>query len=224
MKTLAPSPELNSLSAELAEIVEKLTTRIKAGESVEDLLGEYPAHAEELHQLLPAMKLLADFSESPESVLDSPSTLAEPLGDFRIIRQVGRGGMGVVYEAEQLSLNRRVALKVLPFAATMDPKHLQRFHNEAKAAASLHHEHIVPVYAVGCETRRPLTTRCNSSTATRWPGFVAGRASSRQADVSSIDSHVGLRPRRSPETAPIAALSTEQDAPATGPSTAGPPS
>ena len=59
--------------------------------------------------------------------------------------------MGVVYEAEQLSLRRRVALKVLPFAATMDPKQLQRFRNEAQAAASLHHEHIVPVHAVGCE-------------------------------------------------------------------------
>ena len=73
------------------------------------------------------------------------------LGDFRIIRQVGHGGMGVVYEAEQISLGRRVALKVLPFAATMHSKQLQRFHNEARAAASLHHEHIVPVYAVGCE-------------------------------------------------------------------------
>jgi WD40 repeat protein/serine/threonine protein kinase len=73
------------------------------------------------------------------------------LGDFRIVREVGRGGMGVVYEAEQISLRRRVALKVLPFAATMDPRHLQRFHNEARAAACLHHPLIVPVYAVGCE-------------------------------------------------------------------------
>jgi serine/threonine protein kinase len=59
--------------------------------------------------------------------------------------------MGVVYEAEQVSLGRRVALKVLPFAAAMDSRHLQRFHNEARAAAGLHHGHIVPVYGVGCE-------------------------------------------------------------------------
>jgi WD40 repeat protein len=59
--------------------------------------------------------------------------------------------MGVVYEAEQLSLGRRVALKVLPFAATMDPRQLQRFHNEARAAAGLHHTNIVPVFGVGSE-------------------------------------------------------------------------
>jgi WD40 repeat protein/serine/threonine protein kinase len=74
-----------------------------------------------------------------------------PLGDYRIVREVGRGGMGVVYEAEQLSLGRRVALKVLPFAAALDPRHLQRFKNEAQAAAHLHHTNIVPVHAVGCE-------------------------------------------------------------------------
>jgi serine/threonine protein kinase/Flp pilus assembly protein TadD len=74
-----------------------------------------------------------------------------PLGDFRILREIGRGGMGVVYEAEQLSLGRRVALKVLPFAATLDPKQMQRFKNEAQAAAGLHHTNIVPVYFVGCE-------------------------------------------------------------------------
>lgn len=73
------------------------------------------------------------------------------LGDFRILREVGKGGMGIVYEAEQLSLRRRVALKVLPFAATIDPRRLQRFHNEAQAAACLHHTNIVPVFFVGSE-------------------------------------------------------------------------
>lgn len=75
----------------------------------------------------------------------------ELLGDFKLVRELGRGGMAVVYEAEQVSLGRRVALKVLPFAAVLDPKQLQRFKNEALSAAHLHHPHIVPVYAVGCE-------------------------------------------------------------------------
>jgi len=76
---------------------------------------------------------------------------ANPLGDFQIIRELARGGMGIVYEAVQLSLGRRVALKVLPFAATLDSRQLQRFKTEAQAAALLHHPNIVPVFAVGCE-------------------------------------------------------------------------
>ncbi len=94
----------------------------------------------------------------PESALDSfgqptrPEVQPEgPLGDYRLVREIGRGGMGVVYEAVQISLGRRVALKVLPFAATLDAKQLQRFKNEAQAAAHLHHQNIVPVYGVGCE-------------------------------------------------------------------------
>src|SRR6202030_2548216 len=79
------------------------------------------------------------------------SSAGVPLGDFRIVREIGRGGMGVVYEAVQISLGRRVALKVLPFAAAMDPKQLPRFKYEAKAAAHLHHTNIVPVFGVGSE-------------------------------------------------------------------------
>src|SRR5207248_4233053 len=80
-----------------------------------------------------------------------PAAELGELGDFRIVREIGRGGMGVVYEAVQISLSRRVALKVLPFAAALDTKQLQRFKNEAQAAAHLQHTNIVPVHYVGCE-------------------------------------------------------------------------
>ena len=73
------------------------------------------------------------------------------LGDFKIVGELGRGGMGIVHEAIQISLGRRVALKVLPFAAALDAKQLQRFKLEAQAAAQLHHSNIVPVYAIGSE-------------------------------------------------------------------------
>jgi formylglycine-generating enzyme required for sulfatase activity len=73
----------------------------------------------------------------------------QTLDDFRIVREVGRGGMAVVYEAEQLSLGRRVALKVLPSAAALDPRQLQRFRNEAETVAGLDHPHLVPVHEVG---------------------------------------------------------------------------
>jgi serine/threonine protein kinase/tetratricopeptide (TPR) repeat protein/DNA-binding beta-propeller fold protein YncE len=73
------------------------------------------------------------------------------VGDYRILREIGRGGMGIVFEAEQLSLNRQVALKVLPAAAALDARQLQRFKHEAQAAALLHHTNIVPVHATGCE-------------------------------------------------------------------------
>jgi WD40 repeat protein/serine/threonine protein kinase len=88
--------------------------------------------------------------ESPNGAAP-PATAAPPerLGDFRILRVIGRGGMGVVYEAEQVSLGRRVALKVLPQALRLDPTRKARFEREARAAAKLHHTNIVPVFGVG---------------------------------------------------------------------------
>lgn len=70
---------------------------------------------------------------------------------FRILRQIGRGGMGIVYEAEQISMKRRVALKVLPLAGLVDELKIRRFQNEVRAVAALNHPHIVPVYMVGEE-------------------------------------------------------------------------
>jgi tetratricopeptide (TPR) repeat protein len=119
-----------------------------------EFLARHPELAEDLDACLAAMHFIGNAAEGPRSVAaaaQEPEQAPGQLGDYRIVREVGRGGMGVVYEAEQVSLGRRVALKVLPFAATMDPRQLQRFHNEVRAAASLDHPHIVHVHAVGCE-------------------------------------------------------------------------
>src|SRR5262249_20150312 len=109
--------------------------------------------AEALAECLDGMEALHEAAPCPPPALGSPGPGGPGvvLGDFRLLREVGRGGMGVVYEAQQLSLRRRVALKVLPFAAVLDPRQLQRFQNEAQAAACLHHNSIVPIFAVGCE-------------------------------------------------------------------------
>jgi WD40 repeat protein/serine/threonine protein kinase len=152
--------QLGGATAILAEIVEEVTNKFQAGEAVdiEQYVRAHPELGEQLRQLLPALHVLADLGHSAASgdaVAAAPAearaTELGELGDFRIVREVGRGGMGIVYEAEQISLGRRVALKILPFAAALDPKQLQRFKNEAQAAAHLQHTNIVPVHYVGCE-------------------------------------------------------------------------
>jgi tetratricopeptide (TPR) repeat protein len=90
---------------------------------------------------------LAAPSEQSRSGAGRP--LPERLGDYRIVREVGRGGMGIVFEAEQVSLGRRVALKVLPRHALLDPQSLERFQREARSAARLHHTNIVQVFGTG---------------------------------------------------------------------------
>lgn len=107
-----------------------------------DVLPEYVEGVQAVHAALGSVGEAAGPPLLPER---------KQLGDFRIVGELGRGGMGVVYEARQLSLNRRVALKVLPFAAVLDERQISRFRTEAQAAAGLHHPHIVPVFAVGQE-------------------------------------------------------------------------
>ncbi len=140
----------------VGQVADEFTERLNCGEqpAVEEYAQRYPQIADLLRQALPALQAMAPAASEP-ALLDEPTEpqqhLTGCLGDFRILREIGRGGMGIVYEAEQISLRRRVALKVLPFAAAIDSRQLQRFQNEALAAAHLRHENIVPVYAVGSE-------------------------------------------------------------------------
>ena len=144
------SQELDDLLGELAE---EYAQRMRDGEKpdIEEYARRYPAIADVIRQVLPALNVMGILpveESSPATRSDEPP---EALGDFRILRELGRGGMGIVYEAEQISLSRSVALKVLPFASVLDDRQVQRFKNEALAAAQLNHPHIIDVYGVGCE-------------------------------------------------------------------------
>src|SRR5579871_4421520 len=151
----------DSLDDSLADLVEEYASRVQAGDAIdlEELVRANPEHEARLRRLLGTVAALADLRRPAPTTADllvgrlrsCSDREGTVFGDFRLEREIGRGGMGVVYEAEQLSLHRRVALKVLPLAATLDPRQLQRFHNEAQAAARLNHGHIVSVFTVGCE-------------------------------------------------------------------------
>jgi WD40 repeat protein/serine/threonine protein kinase len=139
------------------ELAEEFLARRRRGEapSISEYAANHPHLAEQIRDLFPAL-LMLDEADRPESVTkDSGAGRAgvraplKQLGDYRILREVGRGGMGVVYEAEQVSLGRHVALKVLPSQALLDPRVLARFEREARSAARLHHPNIVPVFGLG---------------------------------------------------------------------------
>src|SRR5262249_39265620 len=139
----------------VAEEVADLADRVARGESTElgPTVEEPIAPTEVLHRLLPTIRWLAELGGDGGAGED-PGWAARPagvLGDFRLGREIGRGGIGVVYEARQLSLGRKVALKVLPPAARLDPRQRRRFEIEAQAAAALEHPNIVPVFACGDE-------------------------------------------------------------------------
>jgi serine/threonine protein kinase/WD40 repeat protein len=142
----------------IEQLTEEFLERYRRGElpAIAEYTTRYPELADEIRDVFAALVLV---EEAGPQELARPAAYSgqitpdgkEPrqLGDYRIIREVGRGGMGVVYEAIQETLGRHVALKVLPYEASANPSSLERFTREARSAARLHHTNIVPVFDVG---------------------------------------------------------------------------
>ena len=140
-------------------LAEEFLDRKRRGEhpTLREYVERHPELAGEIRDLFPALLMMEDLGEDSGGTTGSLAadngaalgTRLKRLGDYRLLREIGRGGMGVVYEAEQESLGRRVALKVLSAGLLVDPKQVRRFEREAKAAARLHHTNIVPVFGVG---------------------------------------------------------------------------
>jgi WD40 repeat protein len=148
-----------SRSLIVMELGEEFLERYRQGQrpALREYIDRHPDLADEIREVFPAMAMMEKIAIRDESFVGEPTgedqvRAVQPLrqlGDFRIIREIGRGGMGVVYEAEQVSLGRHVALKVLPRQMVRDVRQMRRFEREAKAAARLHHTNIVPVFGVG---------------------------------------------------------------------------
>jgi serine/threonine protein kinase/WD40 repeat protein len=146
---------------EVERLAQEFVERRRLGEqpAIEEYAAAHPALAEEIRSLFATLLLVEDLGADlgvstrgpweQDGLEPQPAAGLKQVGEYVILREIGRGGMGVVYEAEQVSLGRRVALKVLPFHSLLDSKRLERFQQEARAAARLSHPNIVPVYGVG---------------------------------------------------------------------------
>jgi serine/threonine protein kinase len=161
VSTIVPAaqPAEDRLQRRLVEAIAEYHEAADAGRETDRdaFLEKYADIRDELSGYLDSFDLIRSVAPELRDTSDAPDPYAASappqavVGDFRIIRELGRGGMGVVYEAEQISLGRRVALKVLPFAGMLDKQQLARFKNEARAAATLDHPNIVAIYSVGAE-------------------------------------------------------------------------
>jgi eukaryotic-like serine/threonine-protein kinase len=138
-------------------LAEEFSERLRHGErpSIEEYTQRYPEHADLIRAVFPSVaaveRVAQKESDSAPSLPQSYSTAHRSFGDFEVVRRIGSGGMGVVYEAIQRSLQRRVALKVMSDSTSLKAKHRLRFRREAEAAAGLHHTNIVPIFGIGEE-------------------------------------------------------------------------
>lgn len=132
-------------------LAEEFLAKLRSGAtiSIDDYVAAHPNLENEIRAVFSAALAMEKVKPPPVSDVLLDVSHREMVGGFRVIREVGRGGMGVVFEAEEVALGRHVALKVLPRSALLSKRRLDRFQREAGTAASLHHTNIVPVYSVG---------------------------------------------------------------------------
>ncbi|RIK74919.1 MAG: hypothetical protein DCC67_15940 [Planctomycetota bacterium] len=239
MKTVHASRSSVVDDPRLVELIDEITQQLQSGAAVDaqQYIERYPEYAEQLNNWLTVMRAMVELGESvgtarparrsasvhPAGAADPPAARCEQppadadghvtgvLGDFCILRELGRGGMGVVYEAEQISLGRRVALKVLPFAAMLDKQQLARFKNEARAAATLEHPNIVAIHSVGQErgVHYYAMQLIEGRSLAEVIGELRGSLGSGQSSVvKSADQVATNKGRGATDTQPMAAMST----------------
>jgi serine/threonine protein kinase len=147
----ADNPDRDPLEELAAEFLER--QRCGQPPSIDEYASRYPDLADEIRELFPTITALEHLKVRDGLASGGLASLGpvqlRQLGDYRIVREIGRGGMGIVFQAEQESLGRPVAVKVLPPQALLDVRHLARFHREARIAGRLHHTNIVQVFGVG---------------------------------------------------------------------------
>lgn len=162
----------DEVAARLATLLDQYLEQLQQGRPLDrrQFLDAHPELASQLEQCLAGIEFVHQVRVGGEPT---------QLGDFRIVREIGRGGMGVVYEAEQISLKRRVALKVLRFGAVADAEAMQRFQREAETVATLHHTNIVPIFAIGREQAVNYYAM----------QFIEGESLAHCAPSVSLDSH-----------------------------------
>ena len=154
-----PMPLDSSESLELFETVDILASdfvaRCRDGQrpTIEEYARRHPDLSDPIRRMFPLIASVERMKANEQTAVDGGATLAghsiSKLDDYRIVREIGRGGMGIVFEAMQESLGRSVAVKVLPKQSLLDDESLARFQREAKTAAAMHHTNIVPIYGSG---------------------------------------------------------------------------
>ncbi len=226
--TVEQTDELDSL---LGQVIDDYLQRLARDEQpdVEQYAKEHPEIATLIRKTFPALQLVGESVSGAGSAQGVDLSRSKQLGDFRILRELGSGGMGFVYEAEQLSMGRHVALKVLPMAGALQQKSLQRFRNEVRAASSLDHRNIVSVYSVGEDrgvhyyAMQLIRGQSLAEVIQQLAQLAAGNAPLTGNSISQIVSAADRQPTSRCSVEPTEEYSSKEDAPSDERPSATPP-